>query len=321
MSGRQTNIPARRISSGTTSEREAMNDNSYGHIRYNTDEHYLEIYHSDSNNPTGWRDIITNNKDEIDLSGLLVGDDASFNVFLKVPDISLNTIHALDGNVITLTEDVYINGGLMISDICVNNIKALNGGKIIINSDLSINNKLSGTEASFNMISVHQLFGNSPIEVMDDISFNGDISCNNIVFSGVIKNAAGEEVGAALDVALMKDSVVDTSFEKISWLRFDKDSHFDLSDGGGIDSSYLDIKITSFGDISAHVSDLSINFIDLSNNFHDLSDTYYELSGAVTKNITSISDMSAHVSDLSINFIDLSKNFHDLSGTYYELSG
>ena len=59
MSGRQTNIPARRISSGTTSERETMTDNSYGHIRYNTDEHYLEIYHSDTNNPTGWRDLIT----------------------------------------------------------------------------------------------------------------------------------------------------------------------------------------------------------------------------------------------------------------------
>ena len=125
MSGRQTNIPARRISSGTTSEREAMTDNSYGHIRYNTDEHYLEIYHSDANNPTGWRDVITNNKDEIDLSGLLVGDDASFNVFLKVPDISLDTIHALNGDVITLVEDVSINGGLTVSDICVNSIKAV----------------------------------------------------------------------------------------------------------------------------------------------------------------------------------------------------
>ena len=248
MSGRQTNIPAMRISSGSNNER--ISDASYGHIRYNTEEHYLEIYHSDSNNPTGWRDLITNNRDNVDISGLLVGDDASLNIFLKVPDMSTNTIHALNGNVITFTEDVSMNGGLMISDICVNNIKALNGGKIIINSDLSINNKLTGTEASFNMISVHQLFGNSPIEVMDDISFNGDISCNNIVFSGVIKNAAGEEVGAALDVALMKDSVVDTSFEKISWLRFDKDSHFDISDGGGIDSSYIDVKIIHQPEIS-----------------------------------------------------------------------
>ena len=76
----------------------------------------------------------------------------SLNIFLKVPDMSINTINALNGNVITFTEDVSMNGGLMISDICVNNIKALNGGKIIINSDLSINNKLTGTEASFNMI-------------------------------------------------------------------------------------------------------------------------------------------------------------------------
>jgi len=124
MSGRQTNIPAMRISTGSNNER--INDASYGHIRYNTDEHYLEIYHSDSNNSTAWRDLITNNKDNIDISGLLVVSDASFNDFLKVPDLSIDIIHALNGNIITLTEDLSINGTLNVSDICVNKIKALN---------------------------------------------------------------------------------------------------------------------------------------------------------------------------------------------------
>ena len=232
MSGRQTNIPARRVSSGTTSERNAMSDISYGHIRYNTDEHYLEIYHSDANTGLGWRDLITNNKTNIDISGLLVGDDASFNKFLKVPDASFDYIHALNGDVITFTEDVSINMSLNVSDICVNTINSLSGGKITVNNDISLNNKLYGTDASFNVLNVHQIYGNSPIEIMDDVSFNGDISCTNIVFSGIIKNAAGEEVGAALDVALMNNSVVDSSFVKISWLRFDQDSHFDISDGG-----------------------------------------------------------------------------------------
>ncbi len=69
MSGRQTNIPARRVSSGTTSERNTeITDPSYGHIRYNTDEHYLEIYHRDS-----WKDLVTNNREIIDIVVLYQG--------------------------------------------------------------------------------------------------------------------------------------------------------------------------------------------------------------------------------------------------------
>ena len=183
-----------------------------------------------------------------------------------------------------------------------------------------------------------------------DISFNGDISCNNIVFSGVIKNAAGEEVGLTLDVALIKDNAIDTSFEKISWLRVDKDSHFDLSDGGGIDASYLDIKfihqpeisynviqehtpgskITFTSDVSMNeslrVSDLSLNTVralngntitflnDVSINkliVNDLSnEAFYDLSNVVMQNITDISDVSGLVFDLS-NVV--SKNITDIS--------
>ena len=128
MRGRQTNIPAMRVSKGT--DRPTEPDVSSGHLMYNINYNYLEIYHSDTNNPEGWRDLIINNKEQIDVSGLLVGDDASLNVFLKVPDLSLDTIHALNGDVVTITEDVSINGGLMVSDICVNNIKALNGEKL-----------------------------------------------------------------------------------------------------------------------------------------------------------------------------------------------
>ena len=97
MSGRQTNIPARRISSGTTSEREAMTDNSYGHIRYNTDEHYLEIYHRDS-----WKDLVTNNREIIDISGIISGTDASL-VYLNIRDGSYTNILDISNQSVSYT--------------------------------------------------------------------------------------------------------------------------------------------------------------------------------------------------------------------------
>ena len=70
MSGCPHDIPAMRISKGGDSDRpQVSNDVSSGHLMYNTDHNYLEIYHSDSNNPTGWRDLIINNKEHIDISG------------------------------------------------------------------------------------------------------------------------------------------------------------------------------------------------------------------------------------------------------------
>ena len=73
MPGRQQ-IPSFQLASGTTNER----DNSYnisntlGSIFYNTDTSNVEIRHEDPSNTLGGRDLVMNNKEQIDISGKLV---------------------------------------------------------------------------------------------------------------------------------------------------------------------------------------------------------------------------------------------------------
>lgn len=71
MPGRQQ-IPSFQLPSGTTAER----DNSYnlttvGNIFYNTDTSNVEIRHEDPSNNAAWRDLVVNNREEIDISGYL----------------------------------------------------------------------------------------------------------------------------------------------------------------------------------------------------------------------------------------------------------
>ena len=64
-------VPSFQLASGTTNER----DNSYnisntlGSIFYNTDTSNVEIRHEDPSNNVGWRDLVMNNKEQIDISG------------------------------------------------------------------------------------------------------------------------------------------------------------------------------------------------------------------------------------------------------------
>jgi len=74
--------PSFQLASGTTNER----DNSYnisntlGSIFYNTDTSNVEVYHEDLSNTLEWRDLVMNNKEQIDISGKLVVDgDVSLN--------------------------------------------------------------------------------------------------------------------------------------------------------------------------------------------------------------------------------------------------
>jgi len=84
-------VPSFKLARGTTNER----DNSYnisntlGSIFYNTDTSNVEVYHEDPSNNVGWRDLVMNNKEQIDISGKLVVDgDVSFNAHLSAMDAS-----------------------------------------------------------------------------------------------------------------------------------------------------------------------------------------------------------------------------------------
>ena len=74
--------PSIQLASGTTDERDGSYNisNTLGSIFYNTDTSNVEIRHKDPSNNVGWRDLVMNNKEQIDISGKLVVDgDVSFN--------------------------------------------------------------------------------------------------------------------------------------------------------------------------------------------------------------------------------------------------
>ncbi|MAU37525.1 MAG: hypothetical protein CMD14_09210 [Flavobacteriales bacterium] len=101
MPGRQQ-IPSFKLPSGTTAERDGSYNLTTGSIFLNTDTSNVEIRHRDSSNTTlVWRDLVINNKEQIDISGsvrcdgsLVVTGDLTINSSLNhaysssVPDSS-----------------------------------------------------------------------------------------------------------------------------------------------------------------------------------------------------------------------------------------
>ena len=82
MPGRQQ-IPSFQIARGSTNERDTQTE--VGSIFYNTDTSNVEVRHVDPSNNVGWRDLVMNNKEQIDISGnlgvsgkLVVHDSVTF---------------------------------------------------------------------------------------------------------------------------------------------------------------------------------------------------------------------------------------------------
>jgi hypothetical protein len=74
-------VPSLQLAKGTTNERDLSYDlTDVGSIFYNTDTSNVEIRHEDPTNSLAWRDLVVNNKEQIDISGkLVVKDDISAN--------------------------------------------------------------------------------------------------------------------------------------------------------------------------------------------------------------------------------------------------
>ena len=65
-------VPSFQLASGTTDERDgSYNFTTLGSIFYNTDTSNVEVYHEDPSNNVKWRDLVMNNKEQIDISGSL----------------------------------------------------------------------------------------------------------------------------------------------------------------------------------------------------------------------------------------------------------
>ena len=114
--GRLSNIPTMKVVSGSEAKRNP--NQSFGDIRYNTDNNYIEIHHADNNNSSAWRELITNNKSQIDISGkLMVSGDLSVNGNIIAQDASFNKIGEYNtDNGITFLNDVSFNGNVVSND-------------------------------------------------------------------------------------------------------------------------------------------------------------------------------------------------------------
>ena len=142
--------PSFQLASGTTNER----DNSYnisntpGSIFYNTDTSNVEVYHEDPSNNAGWRDLVMNNKEQIDISGTITcatapktGSDLCNKTYVDSvvlggggsgTDASFDRIGEFtDGSGISFLNDVSVDGSL------------------VVVGDVSFNAHLSAVDASF----------------------------------------------------------------------------------------------------------------------------------------------------------------------------
>jgi len=187
MSGCRNDIPAIRVSTGTSAKLNRSHITpSFGFIRYDTTNHNLEVYEEN-----GWKDIVINDKPTIDISGKLIINDVSINKTLEVNDASFHNDVEISNNLIVAHGEVSFNKLLKVPDASFNNIGSLDGkelqivtdssfqknvdisGKLVVDGDVSFNAHLSAVDASF-----HNNVDISGNLVVDDIS-----GVNKITFS------------------------------------------------------------------------------------------------------------------------------------------
>ena len=116
MSGCPHDIPAIQVSTGNSGELDLITP-SYGFIRYDTTHHNLEVYEEN-----GWKDIVINDKTNIDISGKIIVNDVSINSNLLAVDASFSNIGGIDGSLIVLgdlsvTGNIYTSAGILLAQI------------------------------------------------------------------------------------------------------------------------------------------------------------------------------------------------------------
>ena len=92
-----------------TRNKELYKDFKNSKFELDTDEHYLEIYHRDS-----WKDLITNNRETVDISGIISGTDASL-VYINVADCSVTNVLDISNHLL-VRGDVSFNSKMIVVD-------------------------------------------------------------------------------------------------------------------------------------------------------------------------------------------------------------
>ena len=159
-------IPSFQLASGTTDERDGSYNlttlTTLGSIFYNTDTSNVEVYHEDPSNTVGWRDLVMNNKEQIDISGKLVVDgDVSFNAHLSAVDASFQNNVDISGKLV-VNDDVSFNAHISAVDASFQNDVDISGS-LMVNDDVSFNAHISAVDASF----------------QNDVDISGNITTNN----------------------------------------------------------------------------------------------------------------------------------------------
>ena len=162
MSGCPHDIPAIRVSTGNSGELDLITP-SYGFIRYDTTHHNLEVYEEN-----GWKDIVINDKTNIDISGKIIVNDVSINSNLLAVDASFSNIGGIDGSLIVLG-DLSVTGNIYTSDGFFSTGGGGGGGGG------------SGTDVSFN--NIQEYTPNSGITFLSDVSFNNSIDVSDSIIT------------------------------------------------------------------------------------------------------------------------------------------
>ena len=192
-------VPSFQLASGTTDERDGSYNlttlGTLGSIFYNTDTSNVEIRHEDPSNNVGWRDLVMNNKEQIDISGMLVVDgDVSFNAHLSVLDASFLKDVTVVGN-------LYVDGSFNFGEV-IKNITTVNN-ELLISTQVDISNHGTGPALK---VSQYGDGADDKLAVFDageqgvafeimydgDSVFHKDVSFqNNVDISGNIKLTGG----------------------------------------------------------------------------------------------------------------------------------
>jgi len=132
--------PSFQLASGTTDERDgSYNLTTLGSIFYNTDTSNVEVYHEDPSNNVGWRDLVMNNKEQIDISGKLVVDgDVSFNAHLSAVDASFQNNVDISGKLVVKGGDVGIGTTTPTAKLQVGNLTDNDAVRLAIDPDAAL---------------------------------------------------------------------------------------------------------------------------------------------------------------------------------------
>ena len=231
MPGRNS-VPSFKLASGTINQRDYsynLNTVGIGTIFYNTDTSNVEVYHQAGSNVLAWRDLVMNNKEQIDISGsLVVSGDVSFSGFHDLSgvvdqlvknsatlgeDASFGTIDATD---ITATGDITATDITATGDITATDITST--GEITATGDITAFYSSSDARLKTNICEIDDY--ENMIRNVRGVRFNWNKKAQTI---GSNVDMSNVEIGViAQEVEEYIPEIIKKGFEDYKAVRYEK---------------------------------------------------------------------------------------------------